>query len=133
MGGNPDASVLLEADRRFAAAVSAAEPANRGRVWAGWFAPDGRQIVTGRQVIGPGDVAALMGPVLATPGYELQWDPDTARIAEDGTLGWTTGRYVSRRTSSTGEPEESRGRYLTIWKRQPDGCWKVAVDTGVPD
>lgn len=133
MGGMADASVLLEADRRFAAAVASAEPSDRGRIWAGWFAPDGRQIVTGREVIGPQDIEALMGPAFSLPGYALEWAPDAARISEDGGMGWTTGRYVSRSVSPSGEAGESRGRYLTIWRRQPDGGWKVAVDTGVPD
>lgn len=30
-------------------------------------------------------------------------------------------------------PVQSEGRYLTVWQRQPDGDWKVAVDAGVPD
>ena len=133
MGAGPDARALLDADRRFAAAVASAAPADRGRVWAEWFAPQGRQIITGREVVGPRSIESLMGPVFASPGYALEWDPDDARISEDGSMGWTTGRYVSRRSSSGQEPTESRGRYLTNWERQPDGTWKVTVDTGVPD
>jgi ketosteroid isomerase-like protein len=25
------------------------------------------------------------------------------------------------------------GRYLTVWKKQPDGSWKVVRDIGVQD
>jgi ketosteroid isomerase-like protein len=29
----------------------------------------------------------------------------------------------------TGTPVTERGKYVAIWKKQPDGRWKAAVDT----
>ena len=49
-------------------------------------------------------------------------------MGADGTLGYTWGRYrVEAGDSITG-----RGRYLTVWRRQPDGSWKVDADIGSP-
>jgi hypothetical protein len=123
---------LMEADRRFAAEVAAAAPTDRGKVWAGWFSPTGRQIVPGNVVQGSRSITALMGPAFAAPGYSLTWEPDLASSGAAGDMGWTSGRYESRRAGPEGDILE-HGRYLTIWKRGPDGRWKVAVDTGVPD
>jgi ketosteroid isomerase-like protein len=122
----------MEEDRRFAAEVAAAAPADRGQVWAAWFSPAGRQILPGAVVQGARSIAALMGPAFATPGYSLTWEPDLASADAAGDLGWTSGRYESRGEGPEG-PILEHGRYLTIWQRQPDGRWKVAVDTGVPD
>ena len=121
---------LLAADRRFAAEVAAAEGGERARIWAGWFAPDGRQLVPAAVVTGPAAILGLMAPAFADPGFSLLWDPDLA--AGTDPWGWTSGRYVSTRPSAEG-PVTREGRYLTVWQRQPDGTWKVAVDTGVPD
>jgi ketosteroid isomerase-like protein len=123
---------LMDADRRFAGEVAAAAPEDRGAVWAGWFAPDGRQIIPGRVVQGTRSIAELMGPAFATVGYSLTWAPDLASASADGDMGWTSGRYESRSTGPEGE-KVGHGRYLTIWRRQADGGWKVALDNGVPD
>jgi len=128
-GGNVSAQ-LLAADRAFASAVAAAAGADRTAVWAHWFAADGRQLVPGGVVAGHRDIADLMGPAFADPAASLAWEPDLA--GGGGDWGWTSGRYVSRQPGADG-PVVTGGRYLTVWHRQADGAWKVAVDTGVPD
>ena len=123
---------LMEADRRFAAEVAAAAPSDRAAVWAGWFVPEGRQIVPGAVVQGTESIASLMEGAFTSSGYSLEWDPDSATASADGTLGWTTGRYVNRREGPDGSVT-AEGRYLSLWRRMPDGSWKVDLDTGVPD
>jgi ketosteroid isomerase-like protein len=123
---------LMAADRRFAAEVAAASPADRAAVWAGWFVPEGRQIVPGSVVQGTASIASLMEGAFTSPGYLLEWDPDSATASPDGMLGWTTGRYVNRRTGPDGVVT-SAGRYLSLWRRTADGSWKVDLDTGIPD
>jgi ketosteroid isomerase-like protein len=125
-------SELMEADRLFSNQVAAVNPADRANTWAKWFTPSGRQIVAGKVVQGSPSVADLMNGAFTSPGYSLTWEPDMASASQDGTLGWTTGRYESR-GGEPGQETIARGRYLTIWRRLEDGSWKVAVDTGVPD
>ena len=49
LAGGPPAS---------AAEVTAARGAERARIWAGWFAPDGRQLVPAAVVTGPAGSSA---------------------------------------------------------------------------
>lgn len=121
---------LMAADRAFAAAVAAATGTDRAAVWADWFAPDGRQLLPGAVVTGHEDIQGLMTSSFADPEATLTWEPDLADGAGD--WGWTSGRYVSRRPGPD-EPIVKGGRYLTVWRRDDRGAWKVAVDTGVPD
>lgn len=60
----------------------------------------------------------------------LHWWPTVADIAGSGELGYTTGPYqfFTKRTDSA---PVSNGYYSTIWKKQPNGEWKVKVDLGV--
>ena len=69
-------------------------------------------------------------PLPAARRVPDQWCRAVA--AGGGDLGWTSGRYVATHTGPDG-PVRSEGRYVTVWRRQPDGTWKVDLDTGVPD
>jgi ketosteroid isomerase-like protein len=45
-------------------------------------------------------------------------------------MGYTWGTYlVMKKDEEDGEPH-SYGKYMNIWKKQPDGSWKAAVDMG---
>ena len=67
------------------------------------------------------------------PNAKLTWAPLTVDVAASGDLGYTWGRYEFRSPGADGKERIGGGFYLTIWKRQPDGSWKFALDTGTPD
>src|SRR6202023_4231773 len=45
-------------------------------------------------------------------------------------LGYTTGPYVLRETGPGQRGEAQNGYYVTVWRRQADGAWKVVADLG---
>jgi ketosteroid isomerase-like protein len=59
----------------------------------------------------------------------LEWAPAMAEVAASGDLGYTSGpwRYIVK---GDAKPSAS-GHYLTVWKKQADGQWKVLVDHGI--
>jgi hypothetical protein len=74
-------------------------------------------------------------PGLARPDLEreqsstkvrLTWEPKIVRVASTGKLAVSTGPYVLQTGAN-----KSYGYYLSIWKLQGDGGWKVAADIGV--
>ncbi|MGD8329158.1 MAG: DUF4440 domain-containing protein [Acidobacteriota bacterium] len=122
------AEVLMQADRDFNAAVAE----GGSRAWAAWFAEDGATIQPGiGEVRGRARILELMA-ALDDPDVSLRWEPDRADIAASGDLGWTTGHYVSESPGPDGTPQRSEGLYVTIWRRQADGSWKVVMDLGNP-
>jgi ketosteroid isomerase-like protein len=77
------------------------------------------------------------GPRLARPDLEheaasvmprLTWEPKIVRVASSAELAVSTGPYVLE--GKTGK--QSFGYFLSIWKKQSDGKWRVAADIGVP-
>jgi ketosteroid isomerase-like protein len=123
------ADVLLEADRQFALEV-----AERGlEAWVDWFEEEGFQLAPGEVVRGKTAIRAYMKDAFGTEGFLLEWEPEHASISASGDLGYTFGRYTAHRTGEDGSDVIREGRYITIWHKQPDGTWKVALDTGVPD
>jgi len=63
----------------------------------------------------------------ATRGL-LAWEPVFADVSLAGDLGFTTGPWTFAPDSV--QPPAAHGQYFTVWKRQPDGEWKVAIDHG---
>jgi ketosteroid isomerase-like protein len=98
-----------------------------------FFAADGAQLVPGSEVRGLEAIAELMGPAFADTSFTLSWEPTRAGVAASGDLGYTIGRYRSRRLERGGLVVERTGAYVTMWRRDDAGTWKVVLDSGVPD
>ncbi len=60
----------------------------------------------------------------------LTWRPEYAEIASSGDLGFTTGPYAFKRSRADAEPA-GFGHYISIWRLDPSGPWKVILDIGV--
>ena len=60
----------------------------------------------------------------------LKWEPVKAEVAKSGDLGYTWGNYEISWQGEEGKTEKLYGKYLNIWKKQPDGTWKAVVDIG---
>ncbi|MCX6233810.1 MAG: DUF4440 domain-containing protein [Bacteroidetes bacterium] len=60
----------------------------------------------------------------------LTWEPLKAVVSESGDLGYTYGIWESKLKDTTGLV--FKGTYLSIWKKNADGKWKVVLDTGNP-
>lgn len=68
----------------------------------------------------------------AAAGVQLSWKPVAAEVARSGDLGFTWGFYEVRLVEPDGTVQTGHGKYTTIWAKQPDGQWKVILDTGNP-
>jgi ketosteroid isomerase-like protein len=60
---------------------------------------------------------------------ELVWEPRTGDVAASGDLGWLTGpsTFIDH---STKDATPHFGNYLSVWRKQPDGRWRVFIDVG---
>ena len=63
-------------------------------------------------------------------GFVLTWKPLYADIANSGEMGYTYGIYTSTVVDSTGVKTESKGTYVSIWKKDKNGKWKFVLDSG---
>ncbi|HEX6630820.1 MAG TPA: DUF4440 domain-containing protein, partial [Gemmatimonadaceae bacterium] len=125
-GSAAAAAPVLEADRAFAALSAASDP---GSAFGHYAAPDAL-------VFGPGGVLVL-GPAAVQAGFgppsadrTLAWFPVAGGLAGSGELGFTVGLAVARGRAPDGRIGERASKYLTIWRRQPDGRWAFVTDGG---
>jgi ketosteroid isomerase-like protein len=63
-------------------------------------------------------------------GLDLIWEPTFAAIARSGDFGYTTGP-ARWRANKKDEKFLGYGQFVSIWKKQKDGSWKVALDCGI--
>ena len=66
----------------------------------------------------------------AETGLDLIWEPAFAAIARSADFGYTTGP-AKWKTNKKDEKFLGYGQFVSIWKKQKDGSWKVALDLGI--
>lgn len=123
----PDPSALLARDKAFDLAA-----AERGIEGFMEFIADDVAILPPNEELQHGREAirAHWVDALAEKGA-LRWHPLEAHIAGSGDLGYTIGTYEIHRLVD-GQKVDRYGKYLTVWRRTPDGQWKVVSDLGSP-
>ena len=85
--------------------------------------PPNMPIATGKQAI-RGVWAGLLG----NPGFSASWDSTKAEAALSGDVAYDIGTYQLTMNDPQGKPMSDHGKYLVVWKKQPDGKWKAAAD-----
>ena len=71
--------------------------------------------------------------MFANQDLKLTWEPLKAEVFPGGQMGYTVGKYSARFKDKAGKMMEETGRYITVWKKQSDGSWKIVTDTGSED
>ena len=77
---------------------------------------------------GPEAIRALFAGFYGLPAMTLHWQVATAEAARSGELGYTRGTYELNYTDAKGKQASDHGKYVTVWRKQADGSWKVVVD-----
>ena len=85
--------------------------------------PQGMPIATGSDAI-----RDAMTKMTSMPGFALQWSATKAEVSASGDLGYTTGAFQMTMNDAAGKPLSEKGKYVTVWKKQSNGQWKVADD-----
>ncbi len=108
----PGKMLLFDLEARFAKDVAT----RGGAAFADWFADDG-------VVLGNG-AAPQIGKIAIAKS--ANWSPK----GPSGDMGYTWGHFEGHSKDANGNPVTTSGRYMTIWRKQPDGNWKVVLDSG---
>ncbi|MBS1806538.1 MAG: nuclear transport factor 2 family protein [Acidobacteria bacterium] len=121
----PGKVLLFDLEARFAK-----DTKDRGGAgFASWFAEDGVALGNGQPPV-IGRVAIEKSANWTAQAYQLTWTPTDAQMGPSGDMGYTWGHFEGRSKDSNGNPVLTSGRYMTIWRKQGDGSWKVVLDAG---
>jgi len=124
----PGMLTLLELETKFAEAVAK----GGGNAFASWFAEDGVTLANGRPpVMGRAAIAAQAQ--WDPKQYQLTWIADGAQMGPSNDMGYTWGHYDGVSKDQNGQTVKTSGRYITVWKKQADGAWKVSLDASAEE
>ena len=116
------AATLLRTDRDFAA-----DSVVRGTPAA--FASYSAEAVVNLPANGPVTTTkeALLARLANMGDTVLTWEPQRSEVTDNGQMGFTWGTWALRQGGANGAAR-SQGKYLNVWRREPDGTWKAVVD-----
>jgi ketosteroid isomerase-like protein len=117
---------LLACDARWAARSS--EGKDVEAILAFWtddaqVYPPGMPPVSGKQAL-----RRYVEGALAIPGFHITWTSSQAHLSPDGHLAYVLSTNAVTMPAPDGKPVTTRGRAVTVCRREPDGEWRCAID-----
>lgn len=119
----PGKALLFDLEAKFAKATAE----GGGKAFSEWFAEDGVSMGNG-QAPAHGREAIAKQATWLPKDYQLTWTPTDAVMSPAGDMGYTWGHYEGRSYDADRNSTVTEGRYLTIWRKEADGSWKVLLD-----
>ncbi|HKQ63214.1 MAG TPA: DUF4440 domain-containing protein [Candidatus Polarisedimenticolaceae bacterium] len=125
-----DQSTKAVADLRAADAAWEKAFSSRDLDTAVGFVESGGSILAPNAPIatGPEAVRTLFAGFHAMPALNIHWQATRAEASKSGDLGFTSGTFELSFNDPAGNPVNDRGKYVTAWRKQADGSWKVVLD-----
>jgi ketosteroid isomerase-like protein len=80
----------------------------------------GRTVRRGRR-----DVVEGWKPYFEGARAPFSWQPETVEVIDSGTLALSRGPVFD-------EQGQRSGTFTSTWRREPDGEWRVVLDSGCP-
>jgi len=97
------------------------------------FADDGVQLTgNGKIFKGSQQISEHLKAAMQSVDPGVKVTVTTGTVWLDGDTAYETGKYKYE-YKEKGKPAIDEGRYVTVWKHQKDGSWKLAMDMGVPE
>ena len=116
-------------EANFAAAV-AAENLDTS---AAFYAPDAQLLNPGAAPsTTPEGIRAAYGDIFNDPNGALTFAADNVIVSSSGDYAVTEGNFTITYSNAQGQPESASGRYITVWRHEADGSWKIVRDIATP-
>jgi ketosteroid isomerase-like protein len=85
--------------------------------------PPGLPAVTGKTAL-----REYIQGSMQIPGFNITWASRDVVFSPDGNLAYMFSENRVTMNSADGKPASTTGRAVTIWRREPNGEWRCAVD-----
>ena len=92
-----------------------------------WFPPNAA-IASGQEAM-----RALFPQLVESPGFALSAETTTVEVSRAGDLAYSPGIYEITVNDPEGNPVTTVGKWVSVWKKQADGSWKVVAHIWNPD
>ncbi|HXE89349.1 MAG TPA: SgcJ/EcaC family oxidoreductase [Terriglobales bacterium] len=94
-----------------------------------FYAPDASVFPPNAPLVtGKGNILAFWKEFFTSPGFAAGFTTTHIEVARSGDLAFETGTYTLTLNDAQGKPVTTDGKYVVVWKKQPDGKWKARAD-----
>ncbi|HWT67092.1 MAG TPA: DUF4440 domain-containing protein [Terracidiphilus sp.] len=121
-----DEQAIRDGEGAWVKAFATKEPAKAAAI----YADDADSMLPDTPIMA-GKPAILLGmkPELGDKNFSLVFAPAKIEIAKSGDIAYTQGKFRYTTTDpKTGKRVGQIGNYVEVYKKQPDGSWKVQED-----
>ena len=91
----------------------------------GHFASDGAAAGPGYIATTDADRRSLLQRWMGDPNFKMTFAPDSVDVAKSGDLATSRGQFTMMMTGPDKKVEDVTGSYLSVYKKDPEGHWKV--------
>jgi ketosteroid isomerase-like protein len=125
---SPGEAILLELETKLARDVAA----RGGQAILDRMAPDAVMLMNGQAPLaGLEKISKAMR--WTAKDYQMSWTPAAAMMSPSGDMGFSWGHYEGRSIDVNGFSVVNKGRYMTIWRKEKNGEWKIVLDAGADE
>jgi uncharacterized protein (TIGR02246 family) len=101
---------------------------------AGYYADDAILYTNGAPAAVGKEAIQAMAKTLPGMDLDLKFSSTKVDVAKSGDLGYVRGTYTEIATDpKTKKRSMEKGNYVTVYKKQADGGWKIIEDINTPD
>jgi ketosteroid isomerase-like protein len=66
--------------------------------------------------------------MIETPGFSISGEITKIELSRAGDLAYIVGTNEITVNDAEGNPVITPGKWVAVWKKQPDGSWKTVLD-----
>ncbi len=120
-------NALLENDLSFS---RMSEEKGAAQAFYEFLAPEAISLSAGEPSIRGRD--AIKVHLAAGPQGFFTWQPQAADVARSGDMGFTWGTAIFQSKGTEEKPGITYSKYVSVWKKQQNGGWKVVLFSSTP-
>ncbi|MFQ5817187.1 MAG: YybH family protein, partial [Terriglobia bacterium] len=79
------------------------------------------------RIDGRDSVRAFALPYTQAQEFSVTWGATRVEVSAAGDLAYSMGTYAYSLKDAEGNAVSDEGKRVSIWKKQPDGTWKVVI------
>ena len=121
-GGRDPAAELRKTEEAFARTMADRDH----EAFASFLAEEAVFFGRDGEIRGAAEVAAAWKPFFEGPDAPFSWEPEAVTVLDSGALGLSSGPVFA--------PDGRQiGTFNSVWRREPDGSWRIVFDRGCPE
>ena len=101
---------------------------------ASHYADDAHFVAPGVNADGSTEIRKVFANASTDSAFNVTFSSDTIVVGASGDFAYSRGKFTEKYTDSkSGKVMTGNGTYLTIYKKQDDGSWKIVEDVAAVD